>query len=110
MTRRLQRLDLGLLVERQHDRVTQRVHAHAHNILRLRREGRFRGTLKTAYPARLQVVRFLDALDRAQRDTNRFSQVLPILCVTSLCGSKQIGANTTVTATVSVEWGGLPGG
>ncbi len=57
---------------------------------------------------RLQAVRVPDALDGPQGDPDGLRQGAagPVVDLTG--GSEQVSASTS--ATVSVEWGGLPGG
>ena len=64
-------LDLGLLVDGQHDGVGWRVHVEADDVLDLLGEGGVLGALEGAQAMGLQVVRLPDALDRAQREARR---------------------------------------
>jgi len=73
-SRALQRLDLGLVIERQHGRVAPRVHVQAPDNIDVRREGRVMGALEAAQSVRLQAVRISDVADRAQRDPRRIGQ------------------------------------
>ena len=64
----IERLDLGLLVDRKHDRMLGRGHIEADDVLELGRELRITRALEGAQAMRLQVVRRPDPLHRAQAD------------------------------------------
>ena len=64
----VERLDLALLVDRQHDRVRRRVHVEPDHVAQLGDERRVPGQLEGAHPVRGEPVRLPDPLHRAQRD------------------------------------------
>ena len=61
----------ALLIDRQDDGVSRRVHVEADDILDLLGEGRVVRALEGAQAMRLQMMRVPDALDGAQRDADR---------------------------------------
>jgi hypothetical protein len=62
----VERLDLALLVDREHDRVRRRVEIESDDVAQLRGERRVRRQLEAPHPMRLQPVRRPDPLHRAQ--------------------------------------------
>ena len=62
----VERLDLGFLVDREHDRVRRRVHVEPDHVAQLGDERRVPGELEGAHPMRGEPVRLPDALHRAQ--------------------------------------------
>ena len=67
----LEGLDLGFLVDREHDRVRRRVHVEPDHVAQLGDERRVPGELEGAHPVRGEPVRLPDALHRAQGDAGR---------------------------------------
>lgn len=63
----VERLDLGLLVDQQHQGMGRWVHVEADDVFHLGGEGRIPGALEGPEPMGLQAVGSPDALDRAQR-------------------------------------------
>src|SRR6516225_4338090 len=64
----VERLDLRLLVDRQHEAVGRRIEIQPDHIAQLGGKGGILGQLEAPYPVRLQAVRCPDPLHRAQRD------------------------------------------
>ena len=67
----VQRLDLGLFVDREHQAVRRRIEIEADHVAQLGRERRVGGQLEAPHPMRLEAVRRPDPLHRAQADTAR---------------------------------------
>jgi len=67
----VERLDLALLVDRQHHGVGGRVHVEADDVLDLLGEGWILGAFDRAQPVGLEVVRLPDALNGPERQTRR---------------------------------------
>ena len=67
----VERLDLALLVDRQHDGVRRRIDVEADDVAQLVDELRIVGELELPHPVRLQAVRAPDALHRADADAGR---------------------------------------
>ena len=67
----VQRLDLGLFVDRQHEAVGRRVEIEPDDIPELGGERRVLGQLEAPHPMRLEPVRGPDPLHRAQGDAGR---------------------------------------
>ena len=67
----VERLDLALLVDRQHDGVRRRVDVEPDHVTQLVDELRIVGELELPDPVRLEPVRAPDALDRADADAGR---------------------------------------
>ena len=65
--RPVERLDLGLLVDREHQTVRRRIEVEADHVAQLGRERRIGRQLEAPHPVRLEAVRRPDALHRAQR-------------------------------------------
>ena len=63
----VERLDLALLVYREHHRMRRRMHVEADNILDFSGEGGVPGALEGTQPVGLEVVRLPDALHRGER-------------------------------------------
>jgi hypothetical protein len=101
------RLDLALLIDRQHRRVGRRIQIKADDVGHLLGELRIARALKTAHPMRLQLMRLPDVLHRAQRDPDGLGHRPTGPCVAPGGGSPQVSA--TARATVSAGIGGLPG-
>ncbi len=66
----VERLDLALLVDRQHHRVARRVHVQPDDVLHLGREGGIAGALEGAQAMGLEAVGLPDALHGAQADAD----------------------------------------
>ena len=66
----VERLDLALLVDRQHHRMRRRIDIEADDVGQLVGEVRIARALEGADPVRLELVRLPDALHRAQRDAD----------------------------------------
>ena len=64
----VERLDLALLVHRQHDRMRRRIDVEADHVLQLVGELRIVGELELAHPVRRQTVAAPDALHRGDAD------------------------------------------
>ena len=67
----VERLDLALLVDRQHDRMRRRIDVEADDVLQLGGELRIVGELELAHPVRLQPMAAPDALHRGDADPGR---------------------------------------
>ena len=87
----IERLDLRLLVDRQHDRVLGRGDVEADDILELGGEIGIVGALEGAHPVRLEVVRLPDPLHRAQADAARLGHrpAGPVGCLAGRLGAGQ---------------------
>src|SRR3954471_19938988 len=67
----VKRLDLALLVDRQHHRMSRRVDVEPDNVTQLRHELGVGGELKAADAVRLKAVSLPDALHRGNTDAGR---------------------------------------
>ena len=67
----VERLDLGLLVHRQHDGVLRRVDIQAHHVLDLLGKPRIVGQLEGRHQMRLQAMSLPDRLNARRRDAHR---------------------------------------
>ena len=106
--RAVERLDLALLVDRQHHGMRRRVQIEADDVGQLgdevgiarALEGARRGAAGACAPPRC-------AAPSATKCRRRWAIARPVQCVASCGGSPQVSATTR--ATVSAEIGGLPG-
>jgi len=73
----VERLDLALLVDRQHHRVAGRIHVEPDDVLHLGGERGIGGALEGAQPMRLEAVGLPDALHGAQADADHLGHGPP---------------------------------
>jgi hypothetical protein len=103
----VERLDLRLLVDREHEAVGRRIEVETNGRLELGGEVGILGALEGAHPVRLQVVAGADPLHGAQRRPARLPSPVRGSAWASPDGSPQVSATTR--ATVASGVGALPG-
>jgi hypothetical protein len=101
-------LDLGLLVDRDDDRVGRWIHVEANDVLDLGGKGGIVGPLERAQAMGLKVMGASDALNGSQRNPDGLRhRARPVQWVTAPGGSVRVKA--TIRATTALAIGAVPG-